>query len=286
MRRVVGVKGSVILATLLVATLLVAAAARAEPSKIKGVLYDVKILGWEYREDLESGVFTLNLTVSFKMANCSDSALVVPLGLSFVSANLTKASVVLDGEELAGKAKLVTKPLSRVEIALKKPVSGPKWATVTVSIVCQVKSGAKIQSGYAKDYTPVSDKVLNIPVTNYFTSVSWEKDGDLPGVRIRVCPPSGWNAVYAVSSITSKVATLDIRRVDSCFEFWNLDEKTVTPKSLSPGSSFSAEVAVLPAPSPSQPHVALVALALVAAACFFAWYYRDVYRYVELKVGG
>jgi len=255
---------------------------RAEVTpRIKGVIYDVQIIEW--RKD---GNFTVDLAITFKLANYTDKTFTFPIGISFRSANLTKVSVKFRGEEIAGKAKLTTKGTSRVDIPLNKPINGSDWAIVTISIRALIAYSAKIQTDYPSSYTPIKDKVLNICITNYFYGVSFETDGAFPGARIRICPPTGWIFAYATSSITSKVATLDIRTNNSCVEFWNLDTSTVKPKSLSPGSSFSAEVAVLPQSSLSQPHVALLALLMIVAIGFFAYYYRDVYKYVERKVGG
>lgn len=274
-----GVGVSFATAVLCILLLVSPAAAQAVTTRIKGVIYEVNVL------DLSDGVFTLDLTIKFKVANYTSSTLTFPIGWSFVSANLTKVSVVFKGQEVAGGGKLATKGVSRVDITLKSQITGPDWAEVTVVIRGQVKSGAKIETTYPKEYTPVSSNVLNVPAVNYFQTTTWENDGSNPGVRIRVCIPEGWSFAYALSSITSKVATLDLRPYDNCYEFLNLDTSTIKPKSLSPGASFSAEVGILPSTSLSDPRTAIVVIAGAALVIFFLYYYRDVYKYVERKVG-
>ncbi len=230
----------------------------------------------------------------------------MPIGISFVSskkynkaidAELVSCSVIYKGENIASSAKLVTSQLSRVEITLSKPINGTDWATVEIVVKGMVKSTSKLyvtsEYKYYKDYKPINGKILYVPITNYYYGITWETDkvdGEkVPGIRVIVKAPEGWKIMYARSSLSSKLRYMDIHSIEEkdgrhVVEFWYLSSKTVKPTKFKPASTFEIEVGFTPETKTEDPVVKGTMIALLLLALFFAWFYRDVWKYTTRKV--
>ncbi|WFO75626.1 hypothetical protein J4526_01730 [Desulfurococcaceae archaeon MEX13E-LK6-19] len=284
--------------------------ASSSKTRIKGVTYEFDVEKITKIVDKSTGkkygAILFNLKITFKIANYTDTELVVPIGISFVSskkynkavdAELVSCSVIYKGENIVSSAKFVTSQLSRVEITLSKPINGTDWATVEIVVKGMVKSTSKLyvtsEYKYYKDYKPINGKILYVPITNYYYGITWETDkvdGEkVPGIRVIVKAPEGWKIMYARSSLSSKLRYMDIHSIEEkdgrhVVEFWYLSSKTVKPTKFKPASTFEIEVGFTPETKTEDPVVKGIMIALLLLALFFAWFYRDVWKYTTRKV--
>jgi len=275
---------------LAVASILVASQpAYSNPGVISGVLYDFDI------QKVSSGKFTVVLTIEMLLTNHTETELVVPIGLPISDAELQSFTVTVGGKNIVTDAKLETGGLLRAVAKLSEPIK--EEAKVEIKIKGVIKSKAKLyvtkEYKLYKDYKPIYKKTLYIDVVNYFYDITWNTakvNGEkVPGLRVRFTAPEGWEIFYARSSLTGKLRYMEIKDMgfkDSRMyvEFWWLDTKKITPKSFKPANVFSLEIGVLPKSDYTNPTSLAFGIIVLLLAAFFAWYYRDVWKYTSRKL--
>lgn len=221
------------------------------------------------------------------ITNINDTEIVVYLPTLLSKPKLKSYECIVDGKNIAANAKLVTEGIQRVVLKLSEPI-GDKVATLRIVVEGYVKSTSKLYATkdykFYKDYKPISNKILYLQIANYFPDTAWGK------LYVTVKAPKGWDIFYARSSISSKVRYMDIKRVyredgRGIVEIWYLSTKKIAPTKFSPGKVFEVEVGILPITDYTTPLGAMFLAILVILAAFFAWYYRDVWKYVPKSVG-
>ncbi len=264
----------------------------ASAEKIAAVTIDIDV------KKISGGYIYMVYTMSFEISGYNDTVLVVPLPSLFSKPRLLEAKCLLGGENIVKNAKLDTSGIPRVVMVLSKAI-GSSTATVEIKIEGKAKSTSKLYATkdykLYKDYKPISKKILYLEIANYFYNVKWstaKKDGEtVPALRVIVRSPPEWDIFYARSSLSMKVRYMDIKKIyregdRMIVEFWYLSTKTIYPTSFSPGKHFDIEVGFLPRSDYAVGGPVLVAgILLIILAGFFAWYYRDVWKYVPKAVG-
>ncbi len=281
-----------ILVITLIAILVAAAASTvtASPDKIAGVLYTIDV------HKISSGKLSVTVIMEMTVSDHEGTKLVVPIGLPLSKAKLVSFNVLVGGKDIVKSAKLETKGLLRAVAELSEPIR--EGARVVVKVSGTVKSTAKlyVTKDYKlyKDYKPVNKKILYLDVINYYYDTVWDTatvdNTKVPGLRIRIIAPPGWEVFYARSSLTGKLRYMEIKSLafDSSgrmyVEYWWLDTKKITPKSFKPGDSFAVEVGFQPRSDYTNPVSLAVGIVILALAALFAWYYRDVWKYTSRKI--
>ncbi len=274
---------------------------------IRGVLYrfDVQKIVKLKHSGKSYGGIVFYLTVTFRIANYTDTNLVVPLGIPFVTSSKYKGAVdpklvsyqvIYEGKNIAESATFIYKPLSRVEIKLSKPITGQDYAIVNITVLGTIKSTSKLyvtkDYKYYKDYKPASNKIMALDIINFWYSTTWCTDtinGEkVPGIRVVVLAPKGWQILYARTSLSSKLRYMDIHKIyekddRQVVVLWYLSSKTIKPTSFKPGSVFTIEIGFTPFSDYRSPVTLAVSIILLILAGFFAWYYRDVWKYTTRK---
>jgi len=192
----------------------------------------------------------------------------------------------------------VSSGVERVVIDLTKPIGSAK-ARLVVTVSGKLKSTSKLYATkdykLYKDFKPLSGKVLYVPIVNYFYDTDWNtlklsNGTTLPGLEVVIVSPKGWDIFYARSSLSSSLRYMELREVRRVGDhseavFWYLSKKTILPTKFAAGSVFGVETGFLPRADYHEPGAAAAGAALLALAAVFAWYYRDVWRYVGKSVG-
>lgn len=296
---------AILVLTLVVSNVVVEA---ASSTVMKGVVYRIEVRGFKTVEKghKKYGAILIDLNVTFKLYNYNDTKFEVLLGTPFlkpskykgaVSPRLVSVAFIVDGRNITKSARLVTSGLTRVEIELSEPL-GKRIAVVSVVVEGMVKSTSKlyVTKDYKlyKDYKPIAKRILYLDIVNFYQTITWCRDkvgGEtVPGLRVIVESPPGWDIFYARSSITNKVRYMDIKRLvhhgsNAEVEFWYLSTSKVAPTDVPPGAIFSIEVGFQPISDYRNRVSMAIGALLIALALFLAYYYRDVWKYVTKAVG-
>ncbi len=297
------------LLALTLALLAISLVALAEPAKaatIKAVKYtfEVEKLTKVKYKSKKYGALNVEVTMEFKLSGV-DRSFTVLLGVPFLDPSkykgalkpeLVKAEAIVDGKNIVRSAKLITKGVTRVELEFSEPL-GDRTAYVRVTVKGTLKSTSKLYATkdykLYKDYKPINGKILYVDIINFYESVTWSTDkkgGEtIPGLRVVVLSPKGWRIFYARSSLSTKLRYMEIKKISEVddrhmVEFWYLSTSSVLPTKFSPGKVFSIEVGFQPLSDYRSGPACTLGILLFIVAAFFAYYYRDVWRYVEKKV--
>ena len=298
-------RSRILLAILLLLPLLALPAASAGGALIEGYTETIRVLKFKkvlkkaagvnvtalppsLQKQYRKYVALVEIEISFKISGYEGEVLEVPLVASFVTSKkyyyaedpkLLAASVKVADEELAASAELTKRgDLRIVRIELKRPLKGED-AAVYVRVRGMIKCGATVyvtkEYKITKDFKPVSKTTFYYTLTNL-----WPYTMKAP-VRVIIKAPEGYLLFYARTTLTNKARYAEIEFNSTTAVATYLSTSTMKPTSLKPGCSFTVEAGFIKKNRKS----ATIGMALILiAAAFFAYGYRDVYRYVKREV--